>query len=306
MCEKHHSVLSKNSSSNARRRTAAAAAASTSTRRFQSSVPQGAEEYEEDDYDPSETINPLSTHSDTETNNNNNPRATTTTTNTPENVMDYFALLGVPRKFGLDPQQLKERYLELMTLFHPDKQHSQQQQQQQPSSSSHHQSLSANDITNAYQTLRDSHTRASHLLELYGSPILEGNASKGNNHGNDDGSSSPALVGMEFLMKMMEWRERIETLALCSGEKDTHDGPCSCGSYDKNKELKELWDETQYLQAQHEQELETLLDFSSEDDDSDGKAIILDDETLQRARKLTAKLQYWHRLETTLREEMDV
>jgi DnaJ-domain-containing protein 1 len=205
-----------------------------------------------------------------------------------DEVVDYFAIFDMPRRYDLDMKELKQRYLQLMNKHHPDKLHHKRNSSSDDAPTS---SLTANDITNAYQILTESHTRANHLLELIRHPILEDNCQRGN-----EPSSSSALVGMEFLMQVMEWRERIDTLAMCS--KHTADGiPCSCGSDDKDYELKKLFQETQSLQHECEDELAALWNKGEDD---------LDEEKLQRIRTLTAQLQYWHRLETTLQEEMEL
>ena len=54
----------------------------------------------------------------------------------------------------------------------------------------------ASSITDAYSELKQPHRRASHLLELIGKPLAEG----------DNG----ALLGPSFLMEIMELREELE------------------------------------------------------------------------------------------------
>ncbi|KAG7362441.1 HSCB C-terminal oligomerization domain containing protein [Nitzschia inconspicua] len=233
-------------------------------------------------------------------------------------VMDYFAIFGMPRQYDIDLKELKQRYLQLMNEYHPDKLNHQQQQNHHHHSTmpqSSQQSLVANDITNAYQVLTESHTRANHLLELIGHPILEetkSSKSSSSSSSKSSSSSSVDLVGMDFLLQIMEWRERIETLALCS--KHINDGiPCSCGSHDKNQELREMHQQTQALQRQCEDELSTIwhkgfdknhnnesYDTDHDDDDDDY------DQMLHQARTLTAQLQYWHRLDTAIREELEL
>mmetsp|Transcript_5659 Transcript_5659/g.10560 ORF Transcript_5659/g.10560 Transcript_5659/m.10560 type:complete len:366 (+) Transcript_5659:53-1150(+) len=257
-------------------------------RRFQSTMPDPAsmedDDFEDDDED--ELVEEAQNQPVEEKEESVNP-----TLQQPDQPQDYFAIFDVPHTYDLNLQLLKDRYLALMTLYHPDKQgHGQTPPPQHPQ-----QLYSANDITNAYQILRDDHTRACHLLELLGRPILEDKNSS-------TGESSSDLVGMDFLMDMMEWRERIETLALCSKTSDDS-GPCSCGSHDKDKELKDIWNETQAYQRDCENELKRL--WKQDKGGGDGKFNIRD-EDIPLARKLTAQLQYWHRLETALRDEIDV
>jgi hypothetical protein len=219
-----------------------------------------------------------------------------------DGIMDYFAIFGMPRRYNLDMKELKQRYLRLMTEYHPDKQHQLQLQIEDPSSSSSSSSspsISAHDITNAYQILTESHTRANHLLELIGQGIVEENDKNHKSHavGGSESSSSSALVGMDFLLQVMEWRERIETLTKCRTD-TSNDKQCSFGSTDKDGELHHIWVETQGLQQNCEDELAELWN------QNDG--IMTNHETLQQARTLTAQLQYWHRLRTALREEMEM
>jgi DnaJ-domain-containing protein 1 len=212
-----------------------------------------------------------------------------------DGIMDYFAIFDMPRRYDLDLKELKRRYLRLMTEYHPDKQQYQPQSVQvgEQLSSSSSSSLTAHDITNAYQILTEPHTRANHLLELIGHAILEDK--KCHSTGGESSSSSSALVGMDFLLQVLEWRERIETLAMCS--KYTADGiPCSCGSNDKDAELRKIWEETQTLQHHCEEELMELWNRNH----------VMSDQELQQTRTLTAQLQYWHRLGTALREEMEL
>lgn len=83
----------------------------------------------------------------------------------PSVVDDSFRIFGFPRQFNISSSELKQKYHQLMTKYHPDK----------------HRDASASDrnvtdekaagITHAFQTLRHPHTRASHLLELLGTPV---------------------------------------------------------------------------------------------------------------------------------------
>jgi hypothetical protein len=109
---------------------------------------------------------------------------------------------------------------------------------------------------------------------------------------------------MEFLMNIMEYRERIETLALCSKHAD--DGiPCSCGSQDKDAELRQMYDETHAMEQDCEATLAELWRHFN-DQRANGSSCGMSKEQLEQARTLTAQLQYWHRLEGALKEEMEV
>lgn len=216
-------------------------------------------------------------------------------------MMDYFAIFDMPRRYDLDLKELKQRYLRLMTIYHPDKQQQHQQCQVEESSSSSLSSLTAHDITNAYQILTEPHTRANHLLDLIGHPIMEDNNSRSVK--GETSSSSSALVGMDFLLQVMEWRERIETLAMCSRHNIPDGIPCSCGSLDKNMELHQIWDETQDQQHHCEEELAERWNKIQSNHEN---IMTTDNQELQQIRTLTAQLQYWHRLETALHDEMEL
>ena len=105
---------------------------------------------------------------------------------------DHFARLGVSRQFLLDPKDLQASYRKLMVEFHPDKHVG------RPAHKAAEEEAAL--ITDAYQTLKAPHTRATHLLELLGRPL-------------DEDASTASLVGPTFLMQVMEWREAIESLS---------------------------------------------------------------------------------------------
>jgi DnaJ-domain-containing protein 1 len=76
--------------------------------------------------------------------------------------MDYFATLGVPRHAWLDPEMLKERFLQASSTVHPDKVASSMEK------------LGAEkefaELNAAYKTLCIPRTRILYLLELAGFP----------------------------------------------------------------------------------------------------------------------------------------
>ena len=188
-------------------------------------------------------------------------------------LVDYFELFGLPsNNFSIDQSQMKQSYLKLMNEHHPDK-----QQQQQPTSDDN--LLTAETITHAYQILKSPHTRALHWLELQGCPLGEDSGNSNNNNDDTSFTNQQDLVGMEFLMEIMEWREAIE----------------DAGS-DQAK-LEAIGAETQVLQHSCEQALADLID---------GTPMESDPATVQDARQLTAQLQYWHRLGKTLKEQLEV
>lgn len=163
-----------------------------------------------------------------------------------------FDVLGVPERFSLDEKELKTKYRALMGEFHPDRNRQanrvQQELMREKSSA----------VTQAYQELTSDHTRAAHLMALRGKPMTE--------------SISQQVVGMDFLMQVMEIREEIEDI--------------STGS---DFELRML------LEQNEERMKETCRAFQE----------ALEQDDLESALKYTARLQYWNRVTETIREKMD-
>jgi len=77
-------------------------------------------------------------------------------------VADFFTLLGLPRRFDIDPAELHRRYIALSRHAHPDYHANDTPEVQQL-----HLSVSAA-VNDAYRTLKDPAARASYLLELLG------------------------------------------------------------------------------------------------------------------------------------------
>jgi len=73
-------------------------------------------------------------------------------------VLDYFALLGEPRRAWIDPEQLKQKFLELSQSTHPDRA---QTPQERAGAQERYTGLNS-----AYQTLREPKERLAHLIEL--------------------------------------------------------------------------------------------------------------------------------------------
>jgi Fe-S protein assembly co-chaperone HscB len=167
---------------------------------------------------------------------------------------NYFATLNVPRSFAISNDELKQSYHKLMADLHPDR-----QSQKLP----HEQELAANgaaQVTHAYTVLQNPHERAVHMLELLDNPL-------------EEASGGDELVGMEFLMEIMELREEIASTT--------------------NQEV------LSKLMKDNQARMETLcVDL----------AIAFDDTTtnLETALQLTAQLQYWNRIDETLHEKIDV
>ena len=103
--------------------------------------------------------------------------------------LDYFALFGLPCRFGIDQTELDRACHALQAEVHPDR----------------HARLSAGErrramqgalrINEAYATLKEPLTRGQYLLELGG---VDASAIHG------------AAMSSEFLVEQMEWREAVE------------------------------------------------------------------------------------------------
>lgn len=191
---------------------------------------------------------------------------------------DYYALLGISRGFSVDMNVLKQSYRTLMARHHPDLQQHHIQAKTTTASSEDH----ASQITHAYQTLRKPHTRAMHLLELLGKPIIDDTA--------ELAASAADLVGPHFLMQILEWRERIDDIPniVERGEGAGYSGGDGGGDGGRQNELEPLLNETRH-------EIESILSQLD---------IVFDDDDIEQARRLVAQLQYWNRIEETLLEKM--
>lgn len=75
-------------------------------------------------------------------------------------MTDHFAALGEPRRPWIDVEALKQKYLALTSEVHPDRKHGDSESEKQHA----HDRYTA--FNSAYQCLRDTKTRLSHLLEL--------------------------------------------------------------------------------------------------------------------------------------------
>ena len=170
----------------------------------------------------------------------------------PVTAWNAFDVLGVPERFSIDEKELKDNYRKLMGQYHPDRNRQatavKQESMQEKSSA----------VTQAYEELSSPHTRAAHLMALRGKPM--------------DENLSQQVVGMDFLMQVMEIREEIENV--------------TAGSDD---ELRTLLDQN----AQRMQETCRAFEEALENDDLDS------------ALRYTARLQYWNRVTETIREKMD-
>ena len=169
-----------------------------------------------------------------------------------EPVWNAFDVLGVPEKFKIDEADLKKRYRKLMNEYHPDRNRqsaADEQDEMRDKSSA---------VTQAYQELTSPHKRAAHLMALRGKPM--------------DETLSQNVVGMEFLMQVMEVREEVDNV-----EPGSDEG-------------------LRPLLAENEKRIaETCNDLEKAHEIGD----------LDRALQLTARLQYWNRVTETIREKME-
>lgn len=75
-------------------------------------------------------------------------------------MIDYFGLLGEPRRPWLEPQALKARFLSVSIQTHPDRVHNESSFTRKAATDTYA------DLNAAYACLRETKTRLQHLLEL--------------------------------------------------------------------------------------------------------------------------------------------
>lgn len=107
-------------------------------------------------------------------------------------MKDYFDLFGLPRRFRLDTGALEEAYRKVELQVHPDRFAAASPAMRR---AAEQWSVRANE---AYAVLRDPLRRASYLCEQAGFPVA---------------AESNTRMPPEFLMKQMQWRERLEESA---------------------------------------------------------------------------------------------
>lgn len=108
---------------------------------------------------------------------------------------DAFAILGLPRTFAIDDQDLEQRYRDLQKKLHPDKFAAKSREERRASLE---RATSANE---AYRVLRDPVRRAEALLRLAGVvlPTTDGGA-----------NAASRAVDPELLMEMLDAREALD------------------------------------------------------------------------------------------------
>lgn len=102
---------------------------------------------------------------------------------------DFFALLGLPRRFRLAAGELDSRYRELQARVHPDRFASAPEAERRLSMQW------ASQANEAYRTLKKPLARAGYLIELAGVDLRA-----------ETNTAMPA----DFLMQQMEWREAVQ------------------------------------------------------------------------------------------------
>lgn len=199
-----------------------------------------------------------------------------------------FETLGLDPRFDLDLKELKQRYLTLMSRHHPDRRrHSDDDENEQ-------QQQEASAITHAYDQLRNPHQRAVHLLEVLGHPLPQSNKSSG--------AATPS-IDMEFLSQVMSIREQIDAVIGIHDDERYNHKDNDDHNNDKNEKnnssvekeeqvtamdyaLQPLWHENRQRLTQTCQDLQQALETKD----------------FHQAHRLTAYLQYWNRIDETLRE----
>lgn len=102
---------------------------------------------------------------------------------------DFFALFGLPPRFGLDEAALERAYRDVQGRVHPDR-------HAHLSDAEKRLSLQwATRVNEAYRTLKNPLNRACYILQMQGI---------------DPGFETNTAMTPAFLMEQMEWREAVE------------------------------------------------------------------------------------------------
>ncbi|HTN51531.1 MAG TPA: Fe-S protein assembly co-chaperone HscB [Anaeromyxobacter sp.] len=109
---------------------------------------------------------------------------------------DYFSLLGLPRQFGLDGQELDRRFRELSRTLHPDRYARAEARERRLSLER------ATRLNDAHRYLRDWRLRAAYLLKLAGTDVF---------------AEGKTFADPDFLEEQLEWREAL-ALAQADGD----------------------------------------------------------------------------------------
>ncbi len=101
--------------------------------------------------------------------------------------MNYFEIFELDKKYNIDLNELEIKYLELMSIHHPDK------------NDNIISSTMSTDINNIYNILKDDFKRATYLLSLYKPDLNLDNVSLSQNY-------------LEYIYDEMEKIDNISTL----------------------------------------------------------------------------------------------
>ncbi len=114
--------------------------------------------------------------------------------------VDLFAVLGLPRRLGIDAEELERRFHEASRAVHPDR-------HQTAGTRARELSLAASAAVNrAHRTLRDPVARGRYWLELHGMRLGEAN-----------NQVPPALATLVF-----ETQEKLADLRTADGDGEAH------------------------------------------------------------------------------------
>jgi molecular chaperone HscB len=111
----------------------------------------------------------------------------------PSRSEDHFELLGVPRRFEIDPEQLEREYLSRAAAVHPDRVATGTSTQRREAMER------SSEVNEAYRTLRDPVRRAEYLVKLGGIDL-----------DSSDAIGGAPKMDQAFLIDMIERRERLE------------------------------------------------------------------------------------------------
>ncbi len=109
---------------------------------------------------------------------------------------DYFSLLGLPRQFAVDRDEVEKRFRDLSRTLHPDRFAKAESRERRLSLER------ATRLNDAFRYLKDWRLRAAYLLKLAGTDVFA------------DGKT---FADPEFLEEQLEWREAM-ALAQADGD----------------------------------------------------------------------------------------
>lgn len=109
---------------------------------------------------------------------------------TPRLAPDHFALLGLPRRFAIDPVALEQAWRALQGKVHPDRYAT------APAAEKRIAMQWASLVNEAHRILREPLRRARYLCELAGHGVQ---------------AESNTAMAPQFLMQQMTWREALES-----------------------------------------------------------------------------------------------